>query len=137
MASILILDEEADSCMMLKRLLEPSTHRLWAFVNPSEALECAAARKPDLVLVSVTSRHGTNLAILAELKSVCPGLKIIFLGDYVPDERLQALSADAFLIKPVDIDTVERKVRELLRCRSCDFSSDRTEACILTESSTK
>ena len=137
MASILILDEEADSCMLLKRLLERSIHRLWAFVKPADALECAATRKPDLALVNVTSRHGVDLEVLTELRKVNPGLKVIVLGNYVPEESLRAMLADAYLIKPVDIDAVERKVRELLPNLAHEMGSDHDESCIVTESTTK
>ena len=124
MATILILDEEADSCMLLKRLLERNAHQVWAFVNANEALECAATKELDLALVNLASRHEAGLAVPAALKRANPGLKVMVIADYVPEEGTQAMSADGFLVKPVDIDEVESKVRELLQNRSPDLGSD-------------
>lgn len=115
MATILILDEETDSCMLLKRLLERNAHLVWASRTPADALECAASRALDMVLVSVTSRRGLDGAIVERLKSIHPGVKVMVIADHVPKEAVQALSVDDFLMKPVDIDAVERKVRELLQ----------------------
>jgi len=130
-ANILILDEEADSCMLLKRLLERGKHSLWAFVKSAEALRCVAAERPDLAIVSVTSRRGANMAIISELKQARPGLKVMVIADYVPDASVENLFADAFLIKPLDIDAVEMKVRELL----FHTGSDAPEGCAVQESS--
>ena len=87
MATILILDEEADSCMLLKRLLERNAHQVWAFVNANDALECAATKSLDLALVNLASRHDTGLAVPAALKRANPGLKVMVIADYVAEER--------------------------------------------------
>jgi DNA-binding NtrC family response regulator len=126
-ATILILDEEADSCMLLKRLLERNAHQVWAFVNVTDALECAATKSLDLALVNLASRHDTGLAVPAALKRANPGLKVMVIADYVPEEGTQVISADGFLVKPVDIDAVEKQVRELLQNRSPDLGSDDIE----------
>lgn len=131
-ATILILDEEADSCMLLKRLLERNAHQVWAFVNANDALECAATNSLDLALVNLASRHDTGLAVPAALKKANPGLKVMVIADYVAEEGSQSMSADGFLVRPVDIDEVERKVRELLQNRSSDLGSDAIENRLVT-----
>jgi two-component SAPR family response regulator len=131
-ATILILDEETDSLKLLKRLLERNAHCVRAFVRPSDAVQCAAAVQLDLALVNVTSRRDSALAVLDELRTVNPGLKTMVIADYVPEETLEAVSADGFLVKPVDIDAVERKVRELLQSRSPDLDSSVMKKCNIT-----
>ncbi len=123
MATILILDEEVDSRMLLKRLLERNAHHVWAFANPDGALECAATKSLDLALVNVTSRRGEAPALLKELKRVNPGLKVIVIAHFVSPETGDGISADCFLVKPMDIDSVEKKVRELLHHPSPDLGS--------------
>lgn len=137
MATILILDEEADSCMLLKRLLERNAHQVWAFVTANDALECAATKSVDLALVSLASRHNTGLAVPAALKRANSGLKIMVIADYVPEEGSQSMSADGFLVKPVDIDEVERKVRELLQHPSPDLGSGNMANCNISRSFNK
>jgi DNA-binding NtrC family response regulator len=120
-ATILILDEETDSCMLLKRLLERNAHNVWAARTPADALECAATRNLDMVLVSVTSRRGLDAGVLEELKSIHPALRVMVIGDHLPKDALEGMSVDDYLVKPVDIDAVERKVRELLQRRPQDL----------------
>jgi DNA-binding NtrC family response regulator len=136
-ATILVLDDESDSCLLLKRLLERNAHRVWAFENANDALECAATKSLDLALVNLTSRHDTGLAVPAALKSVNPDVKIMVIADYLPQETAEGESADCFLVKPVDIDAVEKKVRELLQNRSPDLGSDAIENCSVTGSFNK
>jgi len=136
-ASILILDEEADSCMLLKRLLERNAHQVWAFVKANDALECAATKSLDLALVNLASRHDAGLAFLAALKRVNPDVKVMVIADYVPEEGTRAWSADSFLVRPIDIDAVEKKVRDLLQNRSPEFGSGVSENSSLTGSFNK
>jgi DNA-binding NtrC family response regulator len=131
-ATILILDEEADSCMLLKRLLDRNANRLFAFVDAGEALECAATNSLDLAIVNVSSRHGPRMDVLAALKSVNPDVKVMVIADYVPPETGDAMSADCFLIKPMDIDAVEGKVRELLQHPSPELGSGNMTNCNIT-----
>ena len=101
---------------------------------------CSAMRchkKLDLALVNVTSTRGLDLSVPASLKRANPGLKVMVIADYVPEEGTQAMSADGFLVKPVDIDEVERKVRELLQNRSPDLGSGAVTNCNITGSFNK
>ncbi len=123
MANILILDEETDSLKLLKRLLERNAHQVWAFARPAEALEWVAKSRLDLALVNVTSRRNSALAVLSELKRLNPRIKTMVIGDCMPEEMAEAVSADDFLVKPVDIDAVEKKVRELLKHQPRDLGS--------------
>ena len=137
MATILILDEEADSCMLLKRLLERNAHQVRAFVNANDALECAATRSLDLALVNLASRHDTDLEVPAALKRANPGLKVMVIADYLPQETDEGEPADCFLVKPMDIDAVERKVRELLQHPSPELGAGTVVSCNITGSLNK
>jgi DNA-binding NtrC family response regulator len=136
-ATILILDEEADSCMLLKRLLERNAHQVWAFANANDALECAATKSLDLALVNLASRHDTDLEVPAALKRANPGLKVMVIADYLPQETDEGEKADCFLVKPMDIDAVERKVRELLQHPSPELGSGTVVSCNITGSFNK
>ncbi len=132
MATILVLDEESDSCLLLKRLLERNAHEVWAFVNANDALECAATKTLDLALVNLASRHEAGLAVPAALKSVNPDVKVMVIADYLPQVTAEGGPADCFLVKPMDIDAVEKKVRELLHHPSPDLGSGNMTNCNIT-----
>lgn len=129
MATILILDEEADSCMLLKRLLDRNANHLFAFVDAGEALECAATNSLDLAIVNVSSRPGPRMDVLAALKSVNPDVKVMVIADYLPQVTAEGGPADCFLVKPMDIDAVEKKVRELLQHPSPNLGSGNIVNC--------
>jgi DNA-binding NtrC family response regulator len=135
--TILILDEEADSCMLLKRLLDRNANHLFAFVDAGEALECAATNSLDLAIVNVSSRHGPRMDVLAALKSVNPDVKVMVIADYLPRETAEGEPADCFLVKPMDIDAVEKKVRELLQHPSPNLGSGKMISCNITGSFNK
>jgi ActR/RegA family two-component response regulator len=88
-----------------------------AFTNSGEALECAARTNVELALVTLPSGRDTSLVVAAALKSADPDVKVMVIGDYVPEGKVETLSADDFLVKPVEISTVERRIRELLQNR--------------------
>lgn len=114
LAIILVLDEEADSCMLLKRVLQRMGHKVFAFRNSKEASEWAASNMPDLGIANVRQRHSRGFPIFGRLKEVNRELKVMVITDAFSEELSDRWFADDFLIKPLDIDAVEIKVRRLL-----------------------
>ena len=102
--------------------------RLWNSLLPKSV---------DLAIVNLASRHDPGSAVPAALKSVNSRVKVMVIADYVPAEGSQSMSADCFLVKPVDIDEVERKVRELLQHPTPDLGSGNMRNCNITGSFNK
>ncbi len=114
MATILILDEEADSRTLLTRVLERMGHKIFAFKTGREASEWAGSHIPDLGIINVSQRRGPGIPVLGRLKEVNPDLKVMVITDGFSDELCEGWFVDDFVVKPVDIDQVEIKVQELL-----------------------
>jgi DNA-binding NtrC family response regulator len=114
LATILVLDEEADSCTLLRRVLQRMGHKVFAFRNSEEASQWAASNVPDLGIVNVRGRYNRVFPALGRLKQVNRHLKVMVITDVFSDELSAKLFADDFVIKPLDIDQVETKVRKLL-----------------------
>jgi DNA-binding NtrC family response regulator len=114
LATILVLDEEADSCTLLKRVLQRMGHKVFAFRNSKEASEWVASHVPDLGIINVRQRHNEGFLIFGRLKEVNHEMKVMVITDAFPDKLPDKWFADEFLIKPLDIDQVEKKVRRLL-----------------------
>jgi DNA-binding response OmpR family regulator len=112
--TVLVLDEDTDSRLLLKRLLELGGHSVVTCSDQALALGAARSENPDLVIIHVQagSRWGPGLPAL--LKAENERLKIMTIADYVSDQISDAAMGDDFLSKPVDLETIERKVRELL-----------------------
>jgi len=114
LATILVLDEEADSRRLLKRVLQGMGHKVFAFRDDKEASEWVASSVPNLGIVNVRQRHSRGLSMFGRLKEINHDLKVMVITGAFSDEFFDGRFADDFLIKPLDIDQVETKVRQLL-----------------------
>ena len=114
LATVLVLDEEADSCTLLKRVLQRMGHEVFAFRNIKEALCWADSNVPDLGVVNVRERRDQGFTMFGRLKEANHNLKVMVIADVFSDELAERWFADDFVIKPLDIDQVESKVRKLL-----------------------
>ena len=117
MATILILDEQADSCMLIKRVLERDEHTVFTAAGPDHALSVVKSRSVDLVILDINP-HGKGLAEFAsEIKEIDPGLKVLTITHSASDFADKMLWDD-FVLKPVDIEQLESKVRTILKTRA-------------------
>ncbi len=97
--------------MLLKRLLERNGHDVTACANSADLLVRAATSKPDLVILTTSFRVSARLA--AELKAHNTTVRVMTITDFFREDSHPAL-LDDFLIKPVDIEAIEKKVNALL-----------------------
>jgi DNA-binding response OmpR family regulator len=113
-AIVMVFDEEADSCTLLKRVLQRMGHKVLAFGNSKEASDWAVDNVSDMAIVNVRGRHNEAFPALGRLKEINHNLKVLVITDVFSDELSKKWFADDFVIKPLDIDQVEAKVRKLL-----------------------
>ena len=113
-AIVMVLDEETDSCTLLKRILQRMGHKVFAFGNSKEASDWAGRNVSDMAIVTITGRHNEGFSTLGRFKEINRDLKVMVITSVFSDELSDMRLADDFLIKPLDIDQVEAKVRKLL-----------------------
>ncbi|MGM0450289.1 MAG: LytR/AlgR family response regulator transcription factor [Pseudomonadota bacterium] len=101
---ILIVDDEAPARDRLRRLLEAmeDCHVCAEAANGAEALEQAAAHKPDIVLMDVRMPGMDGIAAARELTAQSTPPAVIFCTAY-DDYALSAFRVEAtdYLVKPV------------------------------------
>ena len=117
-AIILILDGDTDSRIMLKRLLELSGHSVIMCADEAEAVEAAGSRNPDLAVINMKTGFRWSRGVRGLLRAANGHMKIMTIADYVPEQISQPSMGDDFLVRPVDLETIETKVRELLESRN-------------------
>jgi two-component SAPR family response regulator len=115
-ASIVVFDEEVDSCNLLRRVLEREGHHVTTCGDSDEAFRLISSNPPDLVIAHIRSGKKETLEMASRIKRINSKLTVMTISDYV-SEAVEPAVGDAFLIKPVEIDAIETKVRELLRSR--------------------
>ena len=115
MAKSLVLHEESDCRELIKRVLLENGHEVAAFDEEEEALAWTRSNPVDLAIVSLGSSASQN-EVWQQLKQVNKNLKILVLARFAAkDLAKKALEqgADDYLLKPVDIEILESKVKSL------------------------
>ncbi len=114
MATILVLDAEADTRMLFKRFLEREGHEVIACDDHRHALEVVASRNLDLAIVNVDAGQRNTTPVGQLLRSENSRLRILVITDFLHDECKEIVAEKEFLLRPVELDTIEARVRELL-----------------------
>jgi DNA-binding NtrC family response regulator len=117
MAHILVLDDELDAVVLLKRLFEGKGHRVSGFTEEEEAIAHARANSVDLAIIDIRLKKILGVEVLEELKKIAPQIRAVLLTGYPTLETAQKafeLGVSEYLVKPVDIDELEEKVEKIL-----------------------
>ncbi|MFO7984980.1 MAG: response regulator [Desulfatiglandaceae bacterium] len=116
MANILVLDDETDACDLIERILS-SAHDVTTFTEEQEAIDFAGREPVDLAILDIKLKTMSGVDVLARLKQDHPDMKAIMLTGYPTVEtarRSLTLGAHEYLVKPIDIDELEQKVKKVL-----------------------
>ncbi len=114
MGTILIVDEQVDSCMLIKRVLEREGHKVIASADRDDGLRLAAETPLDLVILN-TKPHCKNVAkFVSDMRRINPLVRMMSITNYISDV-VEEVAWDALMLKPVDIEVLENKVRALLK----------------------
>lgn len=117
MAKILVLDDVADAAVLVKRIMEKKGHEVFLFTDEEEALEYAHSSKVDLAVLDIKLKKMSGLKVLRALRKMDPSIHVITLTGYPTLETAREaleLGAEAYCIKPIDKDELERQVADIL-----------------------
>ncbi len=113
MARILILDDVPEAVKAIQKILEKRGHEIFGYTEEDEAIAHISSNPLDLAILDIKLKHRDGVKVLEEMKRIRPELKTIMLTGY-PTHRSAAestrLGADAYCIKPIDREDLERRV---------------------------
>jgi DNA-binding NtrC family response regulator len=118
MANILVLDDEQDSCNLVKRIAVGLNHKTVAFDDEDDAINYAEANPVDLAILDLKLKKMSGLDVLKKLKESNPNIKALLLTGYPTVETAKkavALGANAYLTKPIDVDDLETGISAALQ----------------------
>ena len=121
MKRILIVDDEQSMREMLAILLKKEGLDVRSAGSRSEAAETLRRGPVDLVLTDVKLPDGDGLEILRHVKSGSPETAVVVMTAYGTSEMAVAarkLGAEAYILKPFDVDELRIVVRDALAHRS-------------------
>ena len=116
MARSLVLNEDSDCLELIKRVLQENGHEVVTFAEREKALAWARAHALDLAIISLEPGRLPR-GICQELKTLRKSVKILVLTRYTTkDLATEALAqgADDYLLKPIEIEKLEDKLRSIL-----------------------
>jgi len=115
MKHILVVDDDQDSCDLLREIFMVQGWQVDTALNPSDALQLAGKEKIDLVVSDVNLESDqSGLDVLKSLRSQCPVILVTGFGTL--DSAVQAAREGAwdFISKPFKVDEVIAIARRAL-----------------------
>lgn len=118
MISILIADDHPMVREGLAAMLESEDGFRVAAMAPNgeSAVGAALRERPDVVLSDVRMPKMDGFSMLAEMRSRCPGTRVLLLAGMPLKEeeaRARELGASGYLPKDVDLDRLSAAIREI------------------------
>jgi len=117
MATIMIADDSSYTRRTHRRILESDGHVVHEAPSGMAAIEGYFVHRPDLVLLDLTMEDISGLEVLARLREMEAGARVVVISADVQRSTAK-LVADAgalrFLGKPVSPETLLTTVRDVL-----------------------
>jgi len=120
MASVLIIDDDAEIVAILTEILTRDGHAVASAGNPADGLKQARAVKPDLIILDYHMPGDTGAHLFESLRrnNATKTTPILFMsGEAQPEHILSEISDSAgsrFLPKPVQLDVFRKTLNEML-----------------------
>src|SRR4051812_47374976 len=117
MARVLVVDDEPQVLHALRRVLESQGDQVLVAATGTEALDAAAARAPDLVVLDLRLPDLDGVEVVRRLRGWLDVPVLILSGDADEERKVSALDsgADDFLQKPFGFSELSARLRALQR----------------------
>jgi len=118
MAKILLVDDEAGMCLVMKDFLKEAGYDITVASNGKEAISLYPQVSPDLILLDLGLPDMNGRDVLKDVKAKMPQIKIMIISAYA-DQKTQnelfSLGADFFLAKPFMPEELQEAVKGALK----------------------
>jgi len=124
---ILIVDDEARMCAVLRAALEPEGYAIATATNGAVAMNALSEHDYDLVLTDLRMEGPDGLQVLDFVKQRQPRCEVILMTAYATAQTaVTAMKRGAFdyVIKPFELDELKLKIRHLLERKNLSNEKD-------------
>ena len=121
MGKILVIDDEEVIRKTVKKYLEIDDYQVITAANGQEGIEAFLEERPDVVLTDLKMPGMDGLAVVKAIKGLDKDAEVIVVtghGDIDAAVESLKLRASDFLLKPVDIEELEKVVERSLEKRA-------------------
>ena len=117
-AKILVVDDESETCKLVKSILESEGHKVEVAYNGTQCLEKAKTNSYDLITLDVMMPDLSGWDVFQRLKLGGEKAKIVFLSVVeVSMERLEMLKKSGvsdYILKPFESDDLAKRIKSVL-----------------------
>jgi DNA-binding NtrC family response regulator len=124
---ILIVDDDVSLRKVLKTILEEEGYVVDVAESGEEAIEKSNTQSYNLVFIDIKLPDMDGTKLLIELKETTPKMvKIVITGFPSLENAIQAVNqrADAYILKPFDVEKILKMVKEHLKKQHEDEKFD-------------
>ena len=130
---LMLVDDEMDIRMILRKLLERDGYRVTEARNGEEAVEMCRQQLPDLILMDILMPVMDGAEACAQIQQLpggdhVPVLMITALSDKQTIDRCFDAGATDYLTKPINQQVLRRRVARVLRTRQAENALRANEA---------
>lgn len=118
---ILIADDEQLLCVTVADLLRDEGYKVSIVHDGSEVVPMIHKVPVDLILQDLMIPGMNGLEVLAQVKQQYPSTRVIIITGFGTDQyakQAEALGTDGFVNKPFGVETLMRRIREVLASSS-------------------
>jgi DNA-binding response OmpR family regulator len=134
---ILIVDDDPDICVRLRKIFEQNGFIADSFIEPLLALENFKAGKYDLLLLDIKMSQMGGFQLYQELKKIDKEVKVCFLTaaemDYEKfrkEKEFYVLDKELFIRKPIESKDIIREITGILNSITRGYLTISTDFCL-------
>jgi DNA-binding NtrC family response regulator len=124
---VVVLDDEPSVLMALRRMFRPESFELRSTTWAQDVLEWVSRESVSLVISDQRMPETSGIATLRKVRALSPKTRCLMLTGYPSPELEQeaaAMGVRGVIAKPWDDMELKRTVRQLLRERELDTTSE-------------
>jgi two-component system response regulator HydG len=117
MTKILVIDDDRDMCLLLKKFLERNNYEVVDFTSGKKALAWYEENMPDIVLCDLRLEDISGLEVLQKMKSTNPNLPFLIITGYSDVKsavEIMRHGAYDYITKPLFPDEILITIKQAL-----------------------
>lgn len=118
MESLLVIDDESSICKTIQSVLQTDTLRVLVASTVEKGMQLLQEESPHVILLDVRIGKESGLDLFQQIHRINPKIMIIFISGHASADTVkEAMDAGAFdfLIKPLDLDNLQKTVFQAFR----------------------
>jgi CheY-like chemotaxis protein len=116
---ILVVDDEKEINETLSEILSAQGHKMFSAFDGEEAIKILKENAIDLVLLDIRMPKVDGIEVIKAIKQLSPQPKVMVITGFADSylEKVKQLGVDGFFVKPVRLDSIIKRMRELLETK--------------------